>query len=94
MACVEGSGDSPWREIHIHRKVDEAVEFVGKILPWNGDQAQIADAAVHIQAIDGESGDEFQLKSDRSGKFRFKTIATKHAAIAYSPDKRFAGSTG
>lgn len=79
-------------EIDLHRKVNEAVEVTGTIIPWQGDQQQIAGATVHIKAIDGESGDEFRLKTDEHGSFRIKTTAAKLGAIAYSPDKRFIGT--
>lgn len=79
-------------EIHIHQKVDEAVKVTGVVLPWNGDQAQVLAAAVHIKAIDGESGDEFQITADESGQFQFETTATQLGAIAYSADRRFAGT--
>ena len=79
-------------EVQLHRKVDEAVEVTGKIVPWQEDQQQIASATVHIRAIDGESGDEFRLKTDENGSFRIKTRAAQLGAIAYSPDKRFIGT--
>ncbi|QDV22265.1 thioredoxin family protein [Aureliella helgolandensis] len=79
-------------EIQLHRKVDEAVEVTGRIVPWKEDQQQIASAIVHIKAIDGESGDEFQLETDENGSFRIKTKAAKLGAISYSPDRRFIGT--
>lgn len=79
-------------EIRLHRKVDQAVEVTGKIVPWKGDRQQTANANVHIKAIDGESGDEFLVKTDEDGSFRIKTQAVKLGAIAYSPDKRFVGT--
>ena len=79
-------------EIHFHRKADQRVEVTGRIVPWKKDQQQIAGATVHIQAIDGESGDEFRFVGDEEGSFRIETNAAKLGAIAYSPDKRFIGT--
>ncbi len=78
--------------ISFHRKVDEPVEVIGRILPWNEGQQQVAGAMVHIRAIDGESSEEFRIRADEEGTFRIKTRATKLGAIAYSADRQFAGS--
>ncbi|WP_182867663.1 thioredoxin family protein [Rhodopirellula sp. JC639] len=78
-------------EIHLHRAVDKAVAVEGKIVPWQDDQ-ELKDATIQIGAIDGQTGEEFALKADDEGNFRFETKATKLAAVAVSADKRFAGS--
>lgn len=78
-------------EIHLHRELDKAVAIRGTIIPWN-DAVELNDASVRIGAIDGQSGDEFSLKTDSGGRFDFETKATKLAAVAFSADKQFAGS--
>ncbi|PAY19157.1 hypothetical protein CKO51_12410 [Rhodopirellula sp. SM50] len=78
-------------EIHLHRELDKAVAVRGMIIPWN-DAVELNDASVRIAAIDGQSGDEFSLKTDSGGRFDFETKATKLAAVAFSADKQFAGS--
>lgn len=79
-------------EVHIHRKVDEAVPFTGQIIPPDGADTQVANLQVHIKGIDGESGDDFKVKTDASGKFEVNTTATKLGAIVFTDDKKFAGS--
>jgi hypothetical protein len=79
-------------EIHLHRKVDQAVKVVGRVISWKDDPQQIANSLVHIKAIDGESNDEVREKTDEDGSFRINTKATRVGAIAYSPDKQFVGT--
>lgn len=83
-------------EVHIHRKVDETARVVGKVFSWPaGNQSetdQVAGLEVHVKAIDGESGDDFKVKTDDQGQFEVETTATMLGAIVFTDDKRFAGT--
>ncbi len=79
-------------EVRIHRKIDEAVTVSGRVLAWQGNGDQVANLQVHLKAIDGESGDEFKVKTDEEGRFEVQTTAAKLGAIVFTDDKKFAGS--
>lgn len=79
-------------EIRFQRKITEPVEVVGKIVPWNEDSKPIVGATVHIKAMDGEADEAFKVTSTEYGAFEFKTKAMKLGLIAFSADKRFAGT--
>ncbi len=79
-------------EMHIHRKIDEAVKVVGRVLAWERTASQVANLEVHLKGIDGESRDEFKVETDDQGKFEVQTTAAKLGAIVFTDDKKFAGS--
>jgi hypothetical protein len=83
-------------EVHIHRKIDETVRVVGRVIGWPASNQsrtdQVAGLEVHVKAIDGESGDDFKVKTDEQGQFAVETTATMLGAIVFADDRRFAGT--
>lgn len=77
--------------IRMHRKVDEKVSVAGRLIPPKM-PSEPCEVEVMVGAIDGQSGDRFTLRSTAPGEFEFATTASKLGALAYSSDKRFAGS--
>ena len=87
---IEVSADEP-NEVTLLRK-DIATKVTGKLLAPDGVEVDLADAEIEIRAIDGESGDEFELQTQSDGTFEFKTSARTLGLFVYSADRQFSGT--
>ena len=84
--------DGQTNEIHLHRKIAQAITVTGRIEGWDS-ESELAGARIVLGSIDGESDDRIEVEADADGTFQVETKASKLGVIAFSADERFAGST-
>ncbi len=79
--------------VELHRAQGTAMKVNGRIQPPANTTIDLTKIAIKIQAIDGETPDEFTPTVSDSGSFSFTTTASAIGCLASSADGQWAAAT-